>query len=72
MKKIIVILFAMFICLTPAFASSETNSHGPRPKGHNYSKNRFNRNKAYSKQMYKYRRTKGHVCTADQYSRGNR
>jgi hypothetical protein len=72
MKKIIVILFAMFICLTPAFSVAETASHGPRPKGRNYTKAQFEKRKAYSKQMTKYRRTKGHVCTADSYSRGNR
>lgn len=72
MKKIIVILFAMFICLAPASATTENHSHGPKPKGYNYSKHRFNRGKAYSRQMSKYRRTGGHVCTADQYSRGNR
>lgn len=67
MKKVLFFLMAMFICLSPAFA--ETTSHGPKPKGYNYSQNRRNNDRHYRQQIVTLRNTKGHVCSGHRYKR---
>ena len=67
MKKVVILLFAMFICFIPSFA--ETTSHGPRPKGYNYSQNRRNNERHYQKQMTKFKSNKGHICCGHRYKK---
>ena len=68
MKKVVFLLIAMFICMSPA-AFAETTSHGPKPKGYNYSQNKRNSGKHYKQQMSKFRNTPGHVCSGHRYKK---
>lgn len=65
MKKVAFLLVALFVCFTQVFA--ETTSHGPKPKGYNYSQNRRNNNRQYKQSMIHFNKTKGHICSGDRY-----